>query len=201
MKYEALVKLPIFVILWVAFLMIKIPVNLLALFVVPFMWEYRDVKYDNLPGWMRLWSNLEDWEGQVNSYENSLPRWWVVEHGKGFWAFYQYHAIRNAGDGLRSIEWLDLDVDKDRVRYWTPLFFTSYEPIGTRESGLKTVGYIAWQGLQAGMKIVHIWNDERHFVMKLGWRVEPQDAHTPRGPASLNQNEGFATKFLPYREG
>lgn len=195
-------RFPIFVVIWLAYIIvIKIPVNFAGLFVIPFMWGYRNVDYDKLPWWTRLWSNLEDWHGQVNSYASSLPRWWVQEHGIDFWSFYRYHALRNGGDGLRSIEWLDLDVDPDRVKYWTPEFFKFYEPADARRFNKKTIGYVAWQGWRAGMKIVHIWNDERHFVMKLGWRVEPNDAIDPHGPPSLNQNEGFATKFLVYRRG
>lgn len=207
---NALWRLPIFVTIWVIYLIfIKLPVNFLGLFVIPFMWEYRSVDYDKLPWWTRLWSNLEDWHGQVNSYNSSLPRWWVLTKGTGFWSFYRYHAIRNGGDGLRSIEWLDLDVDKSRVKYWTPKFFTTYEPKAMRDLAgdeefsidISTIGYIAWQGWRAGMKVIHIWSPTRHFVLKLGWRVEPNDAINPKGPASLNQNEGFASKLLVYREG
>ncbi|MGI9293430.1 MAG: hypothetical protein ACR2PS_05555 [Pseudomonadales bacterium] len=202
MTKGVILRLPIFVAIWLVYLfVIKIPVNFLGLFVIPFMWRYRNTEYKSLPAWTRLWSNLEDWHGQVNHYASSLPRWWAMAHGINFWSFYRYHAIRNGGDGLRSIEWLDLDVDKDKVKYWTTKFFTIYEPATARTQKLSTIGYIAWQGWQAGMKVVHIWNDERHFVTKIGWRVEPSDAIAPRGPASLHQNEGFATKFLVYRKG
>lgn len=200
-KIGALVRLPIFAGLWALFLAIKVPTIATGWVMVAALARYRDRDYADLPWWTRPWSNLEDWRGQVNHYQGCLPRWWVLEHGVGFWSFYRYHALRNGADGLRSFEWLDLDVDPARVRYWTPEFFVRYEPAQARAAHKRTIGYIAWQGLRAGTKVVRIWSDERHLVIKLGWRVEPNDAHDPYGPPELHQNEGFSTKFLAYRRG
>lgn len=42
----------------------------------------------------------------------------------------------------------------------------------------------------------------RHFVIKIGWRVEPRDAHEPIDPAGIRaEDSGFASKLLIYRKG
>ncbi len=178
---------------------IKIPTVILGLIVIPFMHVYRHVDYDRLPIWTRPWSNPEDWEGQVNTDQYSLPAWWVKAHGIGFKQFYQYHAIRNPANGLRSFEWLDLDIDPKQVKYKTNIVMKRYEPVSIRKAKYRTAWYFAWQGFRAGFKIIHIWNDERHLVIKFGWRVDPVDA---TGEASeLKKDSSFAGKILVYRKG
>jgi hypothetical protein len=71
-----------------------------------------------------------------------------------------------------------------------------------RTDGVKFAAYLAWQGFQAGTKIVYVWNDKRHLVFKFGWRIEPRDRYIPIDPNGTRVDDaGFATKFLPYREG
>jgi hypothetical protein len=199
-------RLPFFIAAWILFVAIKLPTAILGFVVVPFMYSYNDVKYDSLPGWMRPWANPEDWLGGHATFEASLPKWWVDKKGTGFKSFYQYHAVRNPANGLRSYEWLDLDIDMAKVRYMTPRLLKFYAPWYLRQeqglSHVKTIGYICWQGFRAGVKVVHLWNEERHLVIKFGWRVEPRDASTPIDPNGLRvRDSGFASKFLPYRRG
>jgi len=195
-----MIRLPIFILLWAGMLAIKIPVAFLGLAVVPLMHRYRHDNYSSLPWWTRPWANIEDWHGQMNSHQYSLPRWYVDKHGIGFRQFYRYHAIRNPAAGLRSFEWLDLDITPHLVEYWTPQFFAVYEPHRLRNVNRKSAGYFAWQGWRAGMKFIHIWNNEHHLVLKLGWRVEPNDV-SDTDVSELDRDSSFATKFLPYRKG
>ena len=195
-----MIKLPIFILMWAIFLAIKIPVVILGLVVVPLMYVHRLTNYVDLPWWTRPWANPEDWHGQVNTHSNSLPKWWVLKEGVSMKSFYQYHAIRNPANGLRSIELLDLDVTPDLVRFKTNRKMGRYEPRPMRLSEIDTAWYFAWQGFRAGFKIVHIWNDERHLVIKFGWRVEPRDA-LDKEVTELKKDASFATKFLFYREG
>ena len=226
---EATAKFVFFIIAWILFLIVKIPTVILGLVAVIFLWQYRSTYYRNLKSWTRPWANPEDWKGGPQSYENSLPEWWVIKHlsvyahwwhrivnifkhkykptgtknrGAKFWSFYKYHALRNPANGLRSYELLDLDIDMARVKYITNIMMTYYEPRDMRNllKARKTAAYICWQGLKAGVKIVHLWNDKKHFVLKIGWRIEPKDQQQmPTGIRSIDA--GFATKFLPYRKG
>lgn len=197
-------RLAVFVPVWALFLAIKIPTLVAGLVVVPFLYRYRAVDYADLPWFTRPWANFEDHQGGIHGVPGaSLPQWWIDREGAGFWSFYRYHAIRNPANGLRSFEWLDLDVEQERVRYWTPRYLAFYEPFYARplKVGPRSYGYIAWQGVRAGVKFVHHWNAERHLVFKFGWRVEPRDAHeAPRAP-ELSDDAGFATKLLLYRRG
>ena len=190
---------------------IKIPTSLFGFFVVPFLYPYRDTDYKDLPWWTRPWSNLEDWTGQPGNFKSSLPRWWVLNtdfhpdykgHGTGFKSFYQYYALQNSANGLRSFKLLDLAIDPSKVQYKTNFKMKRYEPNEVRKLALTTVWYWAWQGFQAGFKIIHIWNDERHLVIKLGWRVEPEDASGGDKYFDIGmENASFAGKVLLYRKG
>jgi hypothetical protein len=194
-----LFKLCTFYVLWVLFLIIKVPVALLGFLVIPLVWPFRNTPYDDLPAWTRPWANPEDWHGQINHYEASLPRWWVNKHGTGFKSFYQYHAVRNPANGLRSYEWIDLDIVPENVRYQAKPYLGRYEPSDLRERGLKVAKYWAWIGPQAGYKYIRIWNDKRHMVVKFGWRVEPSDRN--KEPNELKKDASFASKILFYRKG
>ncbi len=213
-------RLPFFIVAWILFVAIKLPTMVAGWFVVPFMYAYNDVLYDRLPWWQRPWANPEDWLGGHKSYEGSLPKWWVSEKGIGFWSFYKYHAWRNPANGLRSFEWIDLDIDPGRVKYISNGYLQFYEPWYVRQnsSSLNTYWYLCWQGFQAGLKFVHHWPDLKrdimlgpfellkagphHLVIKFGWRVEPRDATVPIDPDGLRVTDsGFASKLLVYREG
>ena len=198
-----MIRLPIFIIVWIAFLAIKIPTVLLGAFVIPVMWRYRDIDYNDLPWWTRPFANPEDWRGGPQHFANCLPEWWVRREGDGFWSFWKYHAIRNPANGLRSFEFLDLDPDPAKIKYKATRYLRYYEPWYARENTeTQTYGYIAWQGFRAGVKFVHHWNDKRHFVFKFGWRIEPRDAHELLDSGGVRiKDAGFATKLLFYREG
>lgn len=216
-------RVPVFILMWLAFLAVKIPTVVLGFIAVPLMWRYRAVLYDLLPDWTRPWANPEDWFGGPVTHAGSLPKWWVEKHGLGFWSFCWYHAWRNPANGLRSFEFLDLDIEPDRVRYVTNELLALYEPGRMRAAApaLNTSWYWCWQGWRAGFKLVHLWKDlqphwwtdwkwwifsgpksgPRHWVIKLGWRVQPQDAHKDTALDLHREDAGFATKFLPYRKG
>lgn len=172
----------------------------IGLFVVPLMWRYRETDYEDLPWWTRPWSNPEDWFGQQNHFQSSLPRWWVAAHGIEFKSWYKYHAIRNPANGMRSFELLDLDIRPHEVKFRTPLYYTRYEPNALRNIGKRNAGYLAWQGWKAGIKYIHIWSNSKHLVIKLGWRVEPRDAIDPGTGIGIT-DASFASKVLPYRQG
>jgi len=199
-----MIKLPIFILLWVVVLAIKIPVVLLGPVAIAIMYRYRHVRYVDLPAWTRPWANPEDWEGQINSHRYSLPEWYIDQEGLGFRQFWRYHAIRNPANGLRSYEWLDLDVVPEKVQYKTNFLLEYYDPSHVRKVLPKvfngTAWYFAWQGFRAGLKVVHIWSDERHLVIKFGWRVAPKDA-IDHEVDELDEDASFATKFLFNREG
>jgi len=80
-----------------------------------------------------------------------------------------------------------------------------YEPHVMRKEGIKHASYWCWQGYQAGYKMVHVWNDERHAVVKLGWRVEPNDKKGENQQGKwfqiLKDDASFAGKAQPYRKG
>lgn len=219
-----MVRLPIFILIWICFILLKAAVVLLGLAVVPVLYRYRHVSFADVPKVFTPWLNPEDWNDGHRGTDKSLPKWWIDEpvsdigitvfgkdvvfrkarehRGFGFGSWYHYHAIRNPANGLRNIEWLDLDIDPAKVKYYSPDYRLRYEPVSMRKDGAKTAWYVAWQGWQAGMKYVHVWNDKRHFVMKMGWRIEPKDKTVPIDPAGTRVDDaGFATKLLPYRKG
>jgi hypothetical protein len=205
MHWRIAVKIPVFILVWMGFIAIKLPTALAGLFMVPIIFPYRGVNYDDLPWWTKPWANPEDWTGGPEGVPGrSLPQWWLDRMGNTYWAFYKYHAIRNPANGLRSYEWLDVDPDPELIGYWTPRYLRHYEPWHVRKNvpTLKTYGYLAWQGWKAGCKLVHHWSADRHFVLKLGWRIEPRDTKEPIDPDGIrHEDAGFASKLIPYRKG
>ena len=237
---------PLFFLYWLGFAAIKLPTAILGFLVVPFLYSYRHKEFDEVPKVFLPWQNPEDWKGGHRGTEHSLPNWWIKEpvddikipllkivirkareaRGFGFWSWYKYHAIRNPANGLRNFESLDLDIMPTLVEHYTDAtsrkleagYRLRYEPTTMRKDGVKTAWYIAWQGYQAGVKVVHVWPDlkkdikilkwtllkagPRHFVFKFGWRIEPKDRDIPIDPNGTRVDDaGFASKFLPYRKG
>jgi hypothetical protein len=66
--------------MWYATLqnLVKIPVIILGLIMVPVMWFFRDVPH-----------------APDDTYDGN----------HGFWYYFRYHALRNGGDGLRNYKW------------------------------------------------------------------------------------------------
>ncbi len=158
-----MIRLPIFIIYWAVFLAIKIPTIILGFVMVPILWGQRNTLYADLPWWTRPWSNPEDWMGGPLGFQNSLPAWWVTTRGAEFKDFFQYHAVRNPANGLRSFEFLYLDIVTKKVKYKTNSVMKHYEPHLIRsdtKNPRKTGWYIAWQGYQAGVKYIRLWNEE-----------------------------------------
>ena len=91
-----------------------------------------------------------------------------------------------------------------------------YDVYKIRELGLKTVWYVAWIDWRMGFQVVHIWPDlkkdivlwkwtlaeagPRHFNIKFGWRIEPNDSEIAFN--NIGQHDAsFASKILVYRKG
>lgn len=200
-----MIRLPVFIIVWLGFIAIKLPTAILGFFVVPILYRYRHRPFSKVPKVFLPWQNPEDWNDGPQGTPESVPKWWVKERGGvTFWDWYKYHAIRNPANGLRNFEAIDLDPNPEKIQYVSTgkTYRKSYEPTSMRRDGVKFAAYLCWQGLQAGCKIVYVWNDKRHLVFKFGWRIEPADKHRPFDPKGIRINDtGFASKFLPYREG
>ena len=197
-------RLPIQIILWALYLPLKGVTAFLGLFTIAYMHRWRFTPFNDVPKWTTPWLNPEDWQGMVHHFAYSLPKWWAESYGLNFKSFYRYHAIRNPANGLRNIEWLDLDIVPEKVQFRrSSVYIGKYEPRPLREAGrgLTTAWYFAWQGFQAGFKLVHIWNDERHLVIKIGWRVAPADSEDRDIAPVLTADASFASKILPYRKG
>ncbi len=184
----------VFISLWLGFLLVKAPTWALGWLAIPPMWRYRNTQYDQLPWWTRPWGNPEDWLGGPEAHSNCLPKWWVDKHGDGFWSFYRYHAGRNGANGLRSFEWLDLDIDPKKVEYTTNILMRHYEPwhmrnlnAGARQSEegatfqMVLAWYWCWQGWKAGYKYVRLWKDlQPHWWTDWKWWIFSGPKSGPR---------------------
>ena len=233
--WQLLWRIPVFIVLWIAFLLLKYPTVLVGFFVVPFLYRHRKTLYKDLPAWTRPWANPEDWWGGPEGTENSLPAWWLKKtyvplqhkwrtvanwilakldkpllevptkaYGTTRWSFYKYHAIRNPANGLRTYEFLDLDIVPEKVEYIAYPTLKHYDPWYTRRytPDVDFYCYLTWQGLQSCFKLIYHWNDEKHIEFKIGWRVNPGDRKGFMDPDGTRKDgAGFATKFLPWRKG
>ena len=195
-----LFKLPIMLAWWGIQIAIKLPTMLLGAVMVPLLYRYRYTDLQDLPFWAMPWANPEDWHGGFKDYDGSLPVWWVSRRGNDdFWSFYKYHAVRNPADGLRNFKWLQLWIDKNKVKYWTPKFYEHYEPWWDRTPGVR--GYLAWQGMSLGVKVQWV-RKSSYTEFKFGFRVEPNDAKRDLVDDSARKQLGasFASKLVLNRE-
>ncbi len=197
-------KMPIFLTLWAAMLVIKVPWLVSGWFMVPFLYKYRNTDYVSLPKWTKPWTNLEDWHGRPQSYKASLPKWWVLYRiskgfeGTDFRSFYRYHAWRNGADGIRAYKFLNVNPYDGGIKYKTPFYMAPYSPKELRKAGKRAGGYFCWQGWQAGMKWLIIWNDNWHSSIQLGWRIRPRHAKSPinaREKRQLASDPGWMLAF------
>lgn len=195
----ALFLVPVWLTVWAASIAVKLPTVILGWFIVPFLYRYRYTDIDMMPIWSIPWVNPEDWHGGHLNNMGSLPTWWKLREGNDFWSFYKYHARRNPADGLRNIPWLQLWIEKDKVKYWTPDFYDHYEPWFDRTPGWR--GYVAWQGIYAGVKLQWVRKNS-YSEFKFGFRVEPRDAvfDLPDTSARKHLGASFASKLVLHRE-
>ena len=199
--FSAILLLPAWVARWALQIALKLPLFILGLFVMPAMYQYRYTPLNELKWYQRMFANPEDWHGGFLNYEGSVPPWFKkkMSGSSEFWQFYKYHAIRNPSDGLRNYPSLQLQIDKDRVQYWTPEYMEHYDPWYSRTP--KVRGYIAWQGIYMGFKVQ--WVREKAYTeLKWGFRVEPRDAHEELAENSARRALGasMSNKFIINRE-
>lgn len=163
--------------MWYATLqnLIKIPVILLGLVMVPVMWFYRRTPIKDVPKVLLPWCNPEDWFGGYRQFPvqyNCVPP--NLYGGKrGFWEFFKYHAFRNGGDGLRNYEWHNCKyVHEDMVLVYK-----------------NDNGYRIQQGKYGS--IGRYWFNKRYYT-KYGFRCTPRDVKEGYDPKSFRWNFGAA---------
>ena len=108
-------RFPVFVLVWILFIAIKLPTMLLGLLVVPLLYRYRHRPFHEVPKVFLPWLNPEDWNDGHRGTPESLPQWWMNQEGAGFKCWYDYHAKRNPAKGLRNFESIDLDFNPELV--------------------------------------------------------------------------------------
>lgn len=191
--------LPSQLIFWGLQMAVKTVVAALGLVVVPFLYRYRWDDIKATPSWAKPWVNPEDWTGGRQGYAGSLPTWWTAGNGDGRYSFWKYHAVRNPADGLRNFPKWNLQINPDKVYYWTPEYFRFYEPWHIKKPGV--YGYVCWQTVWLGVKVQWI-RKETYSEFKLGFRVEPSDAHGHLDPNGSRAKDGasFASKLILNRD-
>ncbi len=197
-----------FLAVWAIAMAVKASVALLGFVMLAIMYRWRDVDFNDVPKVFTPWKNPEDWTGCPKAYKESQPKWWVNRMGgTSFWSFYKYHAIRNPANGLRNFPFFSIPYETaPKYRYicseykkdWGTWYWKHRQP----EPKRRTWWYVVWYKGQLGVNFNHIWNDERYFVAKFGWRITPTDTvdGLPENSVRRQVGSGFASKFLPYRE-
>lgn len=192
--------LPVGMAWWLVRIAVKLPMVIIGFVVMPLMWRYRTTPLDELPFWALPFANPEDWCGGHLKYADSIPDWWAKREGnRNFWTFYKYHAIRNPADGLRNFKHWQLWIDKDKVEYWTPQYMEHYDIWFNDEPGVR--GYIVRQGIWYGAKVQWV-RDDGYTEFRIGFRVQPRDAHheLPLSSARRHLGASFASKFILNRD-
>jgi hypothetical protein len=159
--------------MWYATLqnLVKIPVIILGLIMVPVMWFFRDVPHADVSKALLLWCNPEDWYGGYRKLPleyNCVPDD-TYDGNHGFWYYFRYHALRNGGDGLRNYKW-------HTCRY----VHESMHLVREDKDGYRIQqGKYGSMGKQVGK-----------FYLKYGYRQTPKDVREGYDPDSIRWNHG-----------
>lgn len=169
-----MIRLPLWILMWLVQLVFKLPMWALGFAVMPLMYQKRYTPLDQLKWYQKLFANPEDWQGGHLNYSGSVPTWYrnKFPDKSEFYQFYRYHAVRNPADGLRNIKWLQLWIEPEKVRFKTPLYLKHYEAWYHDAPGV--YWYVAWQGVYAGLKVLWVEKD-KYTEFKFGFRVTPAD--------------------------
>lgn len=211
--FAAAIRLPFFIGMWLLVGTIKLVLSLLGLIVVPI--ALRFANYGKLPRWAWLWDNDRDGLEGPDWYRlRYAPNHWLAKSFPRFW----WLAVRNPCNNLRFVEALDLDIRPIRVRYVGSK--VEMIPKNARNNG--TIGFIAWQGIKAGVWVIHAYSEEtvarvnywlekltfgavkmppgpRHFRFRFGWKIMPAD--TVAVESWREDGAGFAGQLMLYRKG
>ena len=143
----------------------------------------------NLPRWAWLWGN--DFDGLLGDkrgwWEANTPLGWAVD---SFAAMYWWAAIRNPANNMRFLDAFSAPIIGSQIRY----------------RGSYTVedkpGLDGWHFVWAeqdgkrwfGFYLVRCWNDQRAFVIRLGFKIKPEHE-------GMNEpRKGLTFKINPYKE-
>jgi len=114
-KYPWIVGLAQLV-LWPLMILSKFLVRIPGYFIVAWLYRFRDVQYEtvlNVYPWTKPWLNVEDWTGQPNNFDGSLPRWWVEEMIPVYSNWYDRPL-----NAIKALIWLVVKmVKQERVRH------------------------------------------------------------------------------------
>lgn len=215
---------------WLFQLALKVPVALLGLVVVPFLYRKRYTPLADMPAWSLPWVNPEDWIGGFLNYGGSIPLWWK---NKTYVPLkYKHRTVINWARKLLKKQPWEVPVKAYGDSKWS---FYKYHAIRNPADGLRNFpklqlrinkdmvhywtpkyydhyepwsdrtpgwrGYAAWQNVHLGIKVQWI-RENSYSEFKFGFRVEPRDAHheLPDSSARKALGASMATKLILNRK-
>ena len=186
----ALIRWALLIVVRVALIVIGLPVVALA---IPFRTECVSASDGrpivNLPRWAWLFGN--DYDGLLGDkrgwWADNTPFGWPVD---SFAAMWWWAAFRNPVNNMRFVKLWQAPVKGSTITYVGD--YTVRDHPG--EAGWQFVttenGGKHWYGFY----LVHQWSETRAFVIRLGFKVQPDDAGTDGEPL------GMTTKINFYKE-
>lgn len=171
-------------------------IDILGLFVVAIAIPFRVDDYSksdgrrivNLPRWAWLWGN--DYDGLTgdkdNKYAALTPFGVAPDSYLGMW---WWAAIRNPSNNTRF------------VKFWQSpaegvITYSGDYKVGDHggQAGSQFVTLTANGKEYYGYYLVREWSPTRAFIIRLGFKIEPDDMESPR------ETKGYVMKINPYKE-
>ena len=142
----------------------------------------------NLPRWVWLFGN--DYDGLLGDkrgwWAANTPFGWPVD---SFLAMWWWAAVRNPVNNMRFVKLWQAPVKGSTITYKGD-YFVRDKPGSAGWQFVKTEnGGKCWYGFY----LVHQWSETRAFVIRMGFKVQPDDAGTDGEP------KGMTTKINPYK--
>lgn len=140
----------------------------------------------NLPKWAWLFGN--DYDGLLGDrrgwWAENTPFGWPVD---SFMAMWWWAAVRNPVNNMRFVKLWQAPVKGSTIT-WVGDYTVRDHP---GEAGWQFVttenGGKHWYGFY----LVHQWSDTRAFVIRLGFKVQPDDAGTDGEPLGMTTKINF----------
>ncbi|MCS4310266.1 hypothetical protein M2397_000541 [Pseudomonas sp. BIGb0381] len=179
---------------WVFLLACNIVTDLIGLFIVAIAIPFRVDDFSksdgrpivNLPRWAWLFGN--DYDGLQGDrrgwWAENTPFGWKVD---SFMAMWWWAAVRNPVNNMRFVKLWQAPIKGSTVTHIGD--YTVRDHPG--EAGWQFVttenGGKHWYGFY----LVHQWSDTRAFVIRLGFKVQPDDAGTDGEPVGMTTKINF----------
>lgn len=144
--------------------------------------------------WAWLWSNEEDGVTGHPGFQEKYVKW-------PRWGAFVWSALRNPSNNLRFVKGLSLKIEPRLVQYvGNDLDPPKRLPLNEQPPKGNVRWSFTWQGPYAGWVYRKQLTADRHFQIRLGWKLLPKDMYGVSDDDYRELKCGFGTQLHLFRK-